>query len=81
MLIFILVYVIIGRTVVLLDEADIFLEQRSLEDLKRNALVSGKHNCYMTTKSELISVVFLRVLEYYDGGRLRTVFFPRRYDC
>lgn len=37
--------------VVLLDEADVFLEQRSLEDLKRNALVS----------------VFLRVLEYYDG--------------
>ncbi|KAJ5291366.1 hypothetical protein N7478_000617 [Penicillium angulare] len=37
--------------VVLLDEADIFLEQRSLEDLQRNALVS----------------VFLRVLEYYDG--------------
>ncbi|KAI1357271.1 hypothetical protein F5Y08DRAFT_190022 [Xylaria arbuscula] len=37
--------------VVLLDEADVFLEQRKLEDLKRNALVS----------------VFLRVLEYYDG--------------
>ncbi|KAI0452893.1 hypothetical protein F5B21DRAFT_515729 [Xylaria acuta] len=44
----------IGKTwgcVVLLDEADVFLEQRSLEDLQRNALVS----------------VFLRVLEYYDG--------------
>lgn len=44
----------IGKTwgcVVLLDEADVFLEQRSLEDLRRNALVS----------------VFLRVLEYYDG--------------
>ena len=37
--------------VVLLDEADVFLEQRSLEDLKRNALVS----------------VFLRMLEYYEG--------------
>lgn len=37
--------------VVLLDEADVFLEQRSLEDLQRNALVS----------------VFLRVLEYYQG--------------
>lgn len=80
MLIFTLVYVIIGRTVVLLDEADIFLEQRSLVDLKRNALVSGKHNC-LTTKPELISVVFLRVLEYYDGGRLKTVPFPRKYDC
>ncbi|KAI0475739.1 hypothetical protein GGR56DRAFT_433186 [Xylariaceae sp. FL0804] len=37
--------------VVLLDEADVFLEERTLMDLKRNALVS----------------VFLRVLEYYDG--------------
>ncbi|KAG9854832.1 P-loop containing nucleoside triphosphate hydrolase protein, partial [Aureobasidium melanogenum] len=44
----------IGKTwdcVVLLDEADIFLEERSPSDLKRNALVS----------------IFLRVLEYYDG--------------
>ncbi|OMP85740.1 Proteasome-activating nucleotidase [Diplodia seriata] len=37
--------------VVLLDEADVFLEQRTLSDLSRNALVS----------------VFLRTLEYYDG--------------
>jgi SpoVK/Ycf46/Vps4 family AAA+-type ATPase len=37
--------------VVLLDEADVFLEQRGLADLQRNALVS----------------VFLRVLEYYEG--------------
>ncbi|KAF4986749.1 hypothetical protein FDECE_15783 [Fusarium decemcellulare] len=37
--------------VVLLDEADVFLEQRTLQDLERNALVS----------------VFLRVLEYYEG--------------
>ncbi|KAF4843689.1 ATPase family AAA domain-containing protein 3 [Colletotrichum siamense] len=37
--------------VVLLDEADVFLEERTLKNLERNALVS----------------VFLRVLEYYDG--------------
>ncbi|KAJ3960678.1 hypothetical protein N0V92_002689 [Colletotrichum tropicale] len=37
--------------VVLLDEAEVFLEQRTLQDLQRNALVS----------------VFLRALEYYDG--------------
>ncbi|EXJ87097.1 hypothetical protein A1O3_04055 [Capronia epimyces CBS 606.96] len=37
--------------VVLLDEADVFLEERSQTDLVRNALVS----------------VFLRVLEYYEG--------------
>ena len=37
--------------VVLLDEADVYLEQRSMESLARNALVS----------------VFLRVIEYYEG--------------
>jgi hypothetical protein len=37
--------------VLLLDEADVFLEERSLTDLQRNSLVS----------------VFLRVLEYYEG--------------
>ncbi|KAL4877443.1 P-loop containing nucleoside triphosphate hydrolase protein [Aspergillus karnatakaensis] len=37
--------------VVLLDEADVFLEERRETDLERNALVS----------------VFLRALEYYDG--------------
>jgi SpoVK/Ycf46/Vps4 family AAA+-type ATPase len=45
---------VLGKTwncVLLLDEADIFLEQRSLSDLERNSLVS----------------VFLRTLEYYDG--------------
>ena len=36
---------------VLLDEADVFLEERDRNDLKRNALVS----------------VFLHVLEYYSG--------------
>ncbi|PVI00367.1 hypothetical protein DM02DRAFT_563308 [Periconia macrospinosa] len=37
--------------VVLLDEADVFLEERDMKDLARNALVS----------------VFLRALEYYEG--------------
>jgi SpoVK/Ycf46/Vps4 family AAA+-type ATPase len=44
----------LGKTwdcVVLIDEAEVFLEQRSLDNLDRNALVS----------------VFLRVLEYYEG--------------
>lgn len=44
----------LGKTwdcVVLLDEAEVFLEQRTLNDLERNALVS----------------VFLRTLEYYEG--------------
>ncbi|GAB1312745.1 hypothetical protein MFIFM68171_02955 [Madurella fahalii] len=41
----------IWKAVVLLDESDVFLEQREKTDLQRNALVS----------------VFLRVLEYYEG--------------
>lgn len=49
----------IGSTrncVVLLDEADVFLEERTKMDMKRNALVS----------------VFLRVLEYYNGILIQT---------
>ncbi|KZL65862.1 AAA family ATPase [Colletotrichum tofieldiae] len=48
------IVLLLGKTwgcVVLLDEADVFLEERTLKNLERNALVS----------------VFLRVLEYYDG--------------
>ncbi|KAF6811844.1 hypothetical protein CMUS01_13183 [Colletotrichum musicola] len=44
----------LGKTwdcVLLLDEADVFLEERTMADLQRNSLVS----------------VFLRVLEYYEG--------------
>ncbi|TKA79105.1 hypothetical protein B0A49_01828 [Cryomyces minteri] len=39
------------NAILLLDEADVFLEQRSLHELERNKLVS----------------VFLRILEYYEG--------------
>ncbi|GJE84501.1 ATPase family AAA domain-containing protein [Phanerochaete sordida] len=39
------------KAIVLIDEADVFLEQRSLHDLERNAMVA----------------VFLRHLEYYAG--------------
>ncbi|KAK8039917.1 hypothetical protein PG993_008328 [Apiospora rasikravindrae] len=42
--------------VLLLDEADVFLEERSLSDLDRNSLVS----------------VFLRTLEYYEGMLILT---------
>ncbi|KAK4610520.1 hypothetical protein CLAFUW4_14220 [Fulvia fulva] len=39
------------KAVLLIDEADLFLERRSLHDMERNSLVS----------------IFLRVLEYYEG--------------
>ena len=38
----------------LLDEADVFLQARDKEDMRRNSVVS----------------VFLRVLEYYSGSSL-----------
>ncbi|KAF2006376.1 P-loop containing nucleoside triphosphate hydrolase protein [Amniculicola lignicola CBS 123094] len=44
------------NSVLLLDEADVFLEQRSLHELERNKLVS----------------IFLRVLEYYEGTMFLT---------
>jgi hypothetical protein len=42
------------NAILLLDEADVFLEERSLHELERNKLVS----------------IFLRVLEYYEGTGL-----------
>ncbi|KAI9665062.1 MAG: hypothetical protein M1821_006510 [Bathelium mastoideum] len=39
------------NAIILIDEADVFLEQRTVQDLNRNCLVS----------------LFLRVLEYYEG--------------
>lgn len=39
------------RAVLLIDEADVFLEQREVRDVGRNALVS----------------IFLRMLEYFQG--------------
>ncbi|KAK4972111.1 hypothetical protein LTR42_006617 [Elasticomyces elasticus] len=39
------------KSVVLMDEADVFLEQRTIDNMQRNALVS----------------TFLRLIEFYDG--------------
>ncbi|KAJ5129742.1 uncharacterized protein N7515_005781 [Penicillium bovifimosum] len=50
--------------VVLLDEADVFLEQRGLEDLHRNALVSA----------------FLSVIEYFEGILILTTNRVDRFD-
>ncbi|KAM0546980.1 hypothetical protein ACHAPJ_010642 [Fusarium lateritium] len=67
------VVLLLGKTwgcVVLLDEADVFLEQRKLDNLDRNALVSGNTNTAPTLMAHMALIkiaVFLRVLEYYDG--------------
>ncbi|KAF6829262.1 AAA family ATPase [Colletotrichum plurivorum] len=55
--------------VLLLDEADVFLAERSQDNIERNALVSGKsaprHQSQNT--NDLNITVFLRVMEYYEG--------------
>ncbi|OAL45779.1 P-loop containing nucleoside triphosphate hydrolase protein [Pyrenochaeta sp. DS3sAY3a] len=52
------------NAVLLLDEADVFLEQRSLHELERNKLVS----------------IFLRVLEYYEGTMVLTTNRVQTFD-
>jgi SpoVK/Ycf46/Vps4 family AAA+-type ATPase len=44
-------YAVSWRAILLMDEADIFLQERDIHNVKRNALVS----------------IFLRELEYFDG--------------
>ncbi len=56
------------NAVLLLDEADVFLEQRSAHDLERNKLVSSECLVIKVSRSILMnSAVFLRMLEYYEG--------------
>lgn len=52
--------------VLLLDEADVVLEKRSFEDVKRNAIVSGK-TAHHHNLADTDHPVFLRMLEYYQG--------------
>ena len=52
------------KAVLLIDEADVFLERRSLHDMQRNSLVS----------------VFLRTLEYYSGILFMTTNRVRTFD-
>jgi hypothetical protein len=52
------------HAILLLDEADVFLEQRSLHELERNKLVS----------------IFLRVLEYYEGTMFLTTNRVQTFD-
>ncbi|KAK3370625.1 AAA family ATPase [Podospora didyma] len=52
------------NAVLLIDEADVFLERRSLHDMDRNALVS----------------IFLRTLEYYSGILFMTTNRVRTFD-
>jgi hypothetical protein len=54
--------------IVLLDEADVYLEERNLHDLTRNSIVSGKSESTSCTRLCLTSFqVFLRALDYFQG--------------
>ncbi|KAH6843479.1 hypothetical protein B0I37DRAFT_437847 [Chaetomium sp. MPI-CAGE-AT-0009] len=57
--------------ILLLDEADVFLEEREKSDLKRNAVVSGKL---------VPPFLFLRVMEYYNGVLFLTTNRPGQLD-
>lgn len=55
--------------IILIDEADVFLEKRTVADLQRNSLVSGEclNSLRHARSGQLIVAVFLRCMEYYTG--------------
>jgi hypothetical protein len=58
------------NAVLVLDEADIYLEARDLRDVQRNCLVSGEGRaCSQLCRAvaDATHLVFLRALEYYKG--------------
>ena len=68
------------QALVLIDEADVFLEHRNTRDLARNELVSGIL-FYLTVylpNADVETVVLLRVLEYFEGIMFLTT---NRVEC
>jgi hypothetical protein len=54
--------------IILIDEADVFLEKRQTKDLQRNSLVSGEEVPTNHRRNlQLIFQVFLSCMEYYAG--------------
>lgn len=53
--------------ILLLDEADVVLETRSFEDVRRNGIVSGTLSSMFQRITLMELAVFLRQLEYYKG--------------
>jgi AAA+ superfamily predicted ATPase len=54
--------------ILLLDEADVILESRSYEDIKRNGMVSGKFHSQVFSRMSVNSkAAFLQTLEYFNG--------------
>ena len=72
------------NAVLLIDEADVFLEQRSNDQLQRNELVSGRQSrIFIALKDTLIgfTTVFLTLLEYYRGVLILTTNRPTILDA
>lgn len=57
----------IWGAVMLIDEADIYLETRTTSDLQRNSLVSGERAIHHLRTNLIVFVAFLRAMEYYRG--------------
>lgn len=62
----------VWKAVVLIDEADVFLQERDLNNLERNSLVSSTLTILLYLTARLSanywpSLVFLRQLEYFEG--------------
>jgi SpoVK/Ycf46/Vps4 family AAA+-type ATPase len=55
--------------VLLIDEADVFMERRSTADLNRNSLVAGTSSQLFSSMITKLTIRtgFLRALEFYDG--------------
>ncbi|KAI9706210.1 MAG: hypothetical protein M1820_004971 [Bogoriella megaspora] len=71
------------NAVLLIDEADVFLECRAIDSLDRNELVSSEPPPLELTNSQfnwLIMTVFLKLVEYYDGIMILTTNRPSNID-
>jgi hypothetical protein len=67
--------------IILLDEADVFLEKRQVKDLERNSLVSGNTKPYADLISLLTKAVFLSSMEYYTGMLFLVGSLPSAFPC
>ena len=59
------------QAIILIDEADVFLEERVPGDLRRNCLIAGTPQMNVWRHRDIRhsdrSLVFLRTMEYYSG--------------
>lgn len=69
------------NAIVLVDEADVFMQERAIQDLDRNALVSSKSQSPIkltagdpafVANRTVRPTAFLRILEYFEGTMFLT---------